>query len=69
MISFFANASGPAQLGPIQSLNGGVPRALFTGVRRPGRESDPSPPSRAEVKNAWSYTATPPTRLHGVTLG
>jgi hypothetical protein len=27
-----------------------------------------SPPSSAEVKNAWSYTATPPIRLHGVVL-
>jgi hypothetical protein len=23
-----------------------------------------SPPSSAEVKNAWSYTSTPPIRLH-----
>jgi len=27
-----------------------------------------SPPSRADVKNVWSYTFTPPTRLHGVVL-
>jgi len=27
-----------------------------------------SPPSSAEVKNAWSYTFTPPVRLHGVVL-
>jgi hypothetical protein len=26
----------------------------------PGREADHSPPSSAEVKNAWSYTSTPP---------
>jgi len=31
-----------------------------------GREADHSPPSRAEVKNAWSYTCTPPIRLPGV---
>jgi len=24
------------------------------------------PPSSAEVKNAWSYTSTPPIRLHSV---
>jgi hypothetical protein len=35
---------------------------------RPGRESDRSPPSSAEVKNAWSYTSTPFVRLHGVAL-
>jgi hypothetical protein len=28
-------------------------------VKRPGREADHSPPSRAEVKNASSYTPTP----------
>jgi hypothetical protein len=25
-------------------------------------------PSSAEVKNVWSYTCTPPIRLHGVVL-
>jgi hypothetical protein len=29
------------------------------GVKRQGREADHSPPSSAEVKNAWSYTSTP----------
>jgi hypothetical protein len=28
-------------------------------VKRQGREADHSPPSSAEVKNAWSYTSTP----------
>jgi hypothetical protein len=32
------------------------------------READHSPPFSAEVKNAWSYTSTPPIRLHGVVL-
>jgi hypothetical protein len=27
------------------------------GVKRPGREVDHSPPSKAEVKNEWSYTS------------
>jgi hypothetical protein len=31
----------------------------FPGVKRPGREADHSPPSSAEVKNAWRYTSTP----------
>jgi len=30
------------------------------GVKRPGREVVCLPPSSAEVKNAWSYTSTPP---------
>jgi hypothetical protein len=29
-------------------------------VKRWGREPDHSPPSSAEVKNAWNYTSTPP---------
>jgi hypothetical protein len=45
-----------------------IPGALFLGIKRPWREADHSPPSSAEVKNAWSYTYTPPTRLHGVVL-
>jgi hypothetical protein len=36
-----------------------VPAALSLGVKRPGREADHSPPSSAEVKNAWSYTPLP----------
>jgi hypothetical protein len=32
------------------------------------REANHSPPSSAEVKNAWSYTSTSPIRLHGVVL-
>jgi hypothetical protein len=41
-------------------------RASFSGVKRPAREADNSPPSSAEVKNAWSYTSITPIRLHGV---
>jgi hypothetical protein len=43
-----------------------VSGALSLGVKRLGREAEHSPPSSAEVKNAWSYTSTPPIRLHGV---
>jgi hypothetical protein len=32
----------------------------FRGVNQPGREADHSPPSSAEVKNAWSYSSTQP---------
>jgi hypothetical protein len=34
-------------------------RGFFPGVKRPGREADRTPPSSAEVKNAWSYISTP----------
>jgi hypothetical protein len=43
-------ALGPTQP-PIQWVHG----VLSLGVKRPGREADHSPPSSAEVKNAWSY--------------
>jgi hypothetical protein len=35
-------------------------------VKRSGREADHSPLSSSVVRNAWSYTATPPTCRHGV---
>jgi hypothetical protein len=37
-------------------------------VKRLGREDDHSLPFKAEAKNAWSYTSTPPMRLHDVVL-
>jgi hypothetical protein len=45
-----------------------VPGALSLGGKRPGREADKSPPSSGDVKNEWSYTFTPPVRVHGVML-
>jgi hypothetical protein len=33
-----------------------------------GHEADHSLPPNTKVKNAWSYTFTPPTCLHGVVL-
>jgi hypothetical protein len=44
-------------------------RGSFSRVKRSGDEADHSPPSSAEVKNAWSCTSTPPIRLRGVVLG
>jgi hypothetical protein len=55
-------------LGPTQPPIQWVPGAISLEVKRPGREADRSPPSSAKVKNAWSYTSTPPIRLHGVVL-
>jgi hypothetical protein len=40
----------------------------FPGIKRPGREIDHLSRSSAEVKNAWSYTATPKIHLHGVVV-
>jgi hypothetical protein len=56
-IFLFTTASRPA-LGPTQPPIQWVPGALSLGVKRSGREADHSPPSSAEVKNAWSYTST-----------
>jgi len=46
----------------------GTRGTLSLEVKRSGCESDYSPPSSADFKNAWSYTSTPPTRLHNVVL-
>jgi hypothetical protein len=54
----FITASRSA-LGTSQPPIQWVPRDLSLGVKRQGREADHSPPSRAEVKNAWSYISTP----------
>jgi hypothetical protein len=42
--------------------------ALSLRVKLPERKANHSPPSSAEVKKAWSYTSTPPIRLHGMVL-
>jgi hypothetical protein len=55
-------------LGPTQPPIQWVPGALSLGIKRAGCEADHSSPSSAEVKNAWSYTSTPPIRLHDVVL-
>jgi hypothetical protein len=57
-ICLFITVSRPA-LGTTQPPIQQVPGALFLGVKRPGREADHSPPSSAEVKNAWSYASAP----------
>jgi hypothetical protein len=40
---------------PLQFVSGPPPVG-----KADGREADHSPPSGAEVKNAWSYTSVPP---------
>jgi hypothetical protein len=37
-----------------------VPGVFTSGVKRPRREADHPPQSSAGIKNAWSYTSTPP---------
>jgi hypothetical protein len=57
-IFLFTTVSKPA-LGPTQPPIQWVPGALSLVVKRPGRETDHSPPSSDDIKNAWSYTSTP----------
>jgi hypothetical protein len=66
-IFFFTSASRTA-LRPIQPPNQQVSGALSLGVKRPWREAGHSPLPSAEVKNEWSYTYTPPIRLHDMVL-
>jgi hypothetical protein len=57
-IFLFTTVSRTA-LGPTKPPMQWVPGIFSLGVKRPGRESDHSTPSSAEVKNAWSCTSTP----------
>jgi hypothetical protein len=66
--NFLFSTSSRQSLGSTQTPTRWVPDALFSGVKRPGREADHSPPASAEVKKMWFYTSTPPKRLHGVVL-
>jgi hypothetical protein len=65
-IFLFPTAVSTPILGTTQPPVQWVSRTLSVEVKRPGREADHSPPSSAEVNNAWSYTFTPPIRLHGL---
>jgi hypothetical protein len=57
-IFLFTTASRTA-LEPSQPPIQWIPGAFSLGIKWLGREPDHSPPSNAEVKNAWSYTSTP----------
>jgi hypothetical protein len=56
---FLLTTASRTALGPTQPPIQWVPGFLSLGVKRRRREADYSPPSRAEVKNAWNYTSTP----------
>jgi len=59
-VFLLTTASRPA-LGPTHPPMQWVTGALSLEVKRLGHEADYSPPSSAEVKNAWSYILTPHT--------
>jgi hypothetical protein len=58
VIFLFTTVPRP-DLGPTQPPVQGVPGALSLGIKRRRRETENSPPSSADVKNAWSYISTP----------
>jgi hypothetical protein len=66
-IFLFTTASRTA-LGPTQPPLQWLPGALCLGVKRPGRETDHSPPSSAEVKECVKLYLHSPIRLHSVVL-
>jgi hypothetical protein len=55
---FLLSTASRLALGPTQPPIQWVTWALSLGIKRPGREADHSPPTSAEIKNAWSYTST-----------
>jgi hypothetical protein len=57
-IFVYTKASRPG-LGPIQTPIQWVPGALSSWVKRPGRETDHSPPSSAEVRNGGAIPPIP----------
>jgi hypothetical protein len=56
--SFLFDAVSRPALGSTQPPIQWEPGALSFGIKRPGREANYSPPSSAEVKNAWSYISS-----------
>jgi hypothetical protein len=65
---FLLTTPSRSALEPTQPTIQWVRGGLSLGVKWPGREADHSPQCSVEVKNVWSYTSTPPIRLHGVVL-
>jgi hypothetical protein len=56
---FLFTIAARTALGSTQPPIQWVPGGLSLGIKWPDHESDHSPPSSVQVKNAWSYTSTP----------
>lgn len=53
-------------MGPAHPPSQRIPGALSTEIKRPGRKTELSLLSNAEVKNVWSCTSSPSICFHGV---
>jgi len=63
----FSSLKRTDQLCVAPSLVFNLYRGSFPGrIKRPGGTAYHFPPSRAEIKNEWSYTSIPPIYLHSV---
>jgi hypothetical protein len=58
-VSKIFSASSRPVMGPTQPPIQRVPGALSLGVKRPGRESDHTPPTSIQMENTCSYISTP----------
>jgi hypothetical protein len=74
-VQFLVEAGNFSLYHHIQNSSGAQPASYPMGIRGsfpvgkwPGHEADYSPPSSAEIRNAWIYTSTPPRRLNGMVL-
>jgi hypothetical protein len=65
---FLFTTESRTALGPTQPPIQWIPGALSLEVKRPGRETDHSPPSIAEVKKCVELYLHSLIRLHGVVL-
>jgi hypothetical protein len=66
---FFSSPQRPDWFwGPLSLLLNRYRRVLFPGVKRPGREANHSPPSRAKVKNVGTISPLPHTSSWRSTL-
>jgi len=53
---------------PLQAHILEAPGTIFTGVKRQQRKADHTPPSKAEVKNVWSYASSPHRHILACTI-
>jgi hypothetical protein len=58
---FFPYPASRPVVGPTHPPFKRIPGALSSERKRLGLKDDHFPPSGTEIKNAWSYTSTPPS--------